>query len=251
MPTAALPLLALALALTALAGCGRSEVPSTPRPAVQPPAAESRQDAAEPPADLEDVVQRDPPAGGSFSFEAYAYVCDGREIVVRPGDAELTLITADGSIVMPQVEAASGAKYGDDVNGFWGKGIDSALLTLDGEDIPCTLNRRETPWADARARGALFRGLGQEPGWHLEIHPERIVIVYQYGERRVVVPNPGAIADLDKQQRRWQATTEAHELVVVIEDRACTDVMSGEIYPAKVTATLDGRDYTGCGRDLE
>jgi hypothetical protein len=46
---------------------------------------------------------------------------------------------------------------------------------------------------DARARGALFRGLGQEPGWHLEIHPERIVMVYQYGERRVVVPNPGMI----------------------------------------------------------
>jgi len=251
MPTAARPLLALALAATALAACGRSEQPSTPRPEVQPPAAESHQDAAEPPADIEEVIQRDPPVGGSFSFEAYAYVCDGREIVVRPGDGELTLITADGSRVMPQVEAASGAKYGDDVNGFWGKGIDSALLTLDGEDIPCTLDRRETPWADARARGALFRGLGQEPGWHLEIHPERIVMVYQYGEQRAVVPNPGAVVDLDQHQRRWQATTEAHELVVVVEDRACTDVMSGEIFPAKITATLDGREYTGCGRDLE
>jgi uncharacterized membrane protein len=52
--------------------------------------------------------------------------------------------------------------------------------------------------------------------------------------------------------RRWQATTEAHELLLVeIEDRACTDVMSGEIYPASVTATLDGRDYSGCGRDLD
>jgi hypothetical protein len=53
------------------------------------------------------------------------------------------------------------------------------------------LNRPATPWVDARARGALFRGLGQEPGWHLEIHPERIVMVYQYGERRVVTPNLG------------------------------------------------------------
>jgi putative lipoprotein len=253
MPTAAVSVLGLALAqgVTALAASGRSEKPPTPWPAVQPPAAESRQDAVEAPADIEDVVQRDPVAGGSFSFEAYAYVCDGREIVVRPGDGELTLILADRSIVMPQVEAASGAKYGDDNNGFWGKGIDSALLTLDGEDTPCTLDRRETPWVDARARGALFRGLGQEPGWHLEIHPERIVMVYQYGERRVVVPNPGAVADLDKQERRWQATTEEHELLVVIEDRACTDVMSGEVFPAKITATLDTRDYTGCGRDLE
>lgn len=249
MPQAALPWLAFALAIIVLGGCGRSEVPETPTPPVQPPTA-APEPAADSPQDIEDVID-DRTGVGSYNFEAYAYDCGGREIVVRPGDHELMLVMPDRSILLPQVEAASGAKYAEGDDGFWGKGIDSAVLTLDGEDTPCRLDRRETPWADARARGAVFRGLGQEPGWHLEVHPERIVMVYQYGEQRAVVPNPGVVAEPDRPVRRWQATTEAHELLLQVEDRGCTDVMSGDIHPATVVVTLDGRTYTGCGRDLD
>jgi putative lipoprotein len=240
--------LMLALAVSALAACGRSEVPTEPRPAVQPPALTPQEDAA--PQDIEEVIERRAP-DGSFSFEAYAYDCDGLAVVVRPGDAELMLILPDRSILLPQVEAASGAKYAEGDDGFWGKGIDSAILTLEGEETRCRLDRRETPWVDARARGAVFRGVGQEPGWALEIHPERIVMVYQYGERRVVVPNPGQVEAEGRPVRRWHATTEAHELQVTVEDRACTDIMSGDVYPAKVAVVLDGRNYDGCGRDLD
>jgi uncharacterized membrane protein len=251
MPPAMLTVLILALATAGLAACGRSEQPTEPPQQVRPPTAEL--DATtdqEPPQDLEALIEAGTPVG-SFSFEAYAYDCDGMQVAVRPGDGEVTLMLPDRSIVLPQVEAASGARYADADNAFWGKGVDSGLLSLDGEDVQCALNRSETPWVDARARGAVFRGLGQEPGWHLEIHAERIVMVYQYGQRRVVVPNSGSIADPDYPRRRWQATTEAHELTVVVEDRACTDVMSGETYPASVAVTLDGRDYSGCGRDLD
>jgi len=236
----------LAFLMAALGGCGRSEVPPDPPPAVQPPSAAPEQA----PGDIEDVIERGP-GDSSFEFEAYAYDCDGLRVAVRPGDGELTLMLPERSIALPQVEAASGARYLDGDNGFWGKGIDSAVLTLDGDNTPCELNRRETPWVDARARGAEFRALGQEPGWHLEVHPERIVMVYQYGGQRVAVPNPGVIADPDLPRRRWLVTTETHELSVEVEDRACTDVMSGEIFPATVAVLLDGRSYMGCGRDLD
>jgi len=249
MPIPTLPFLMLAVAVTALAACGRSEVPAEPPPSVQPAASVQDRDQ-EAPQDIEAVIER-AIGSGSYSFEAYAYDCDGLEVVVRPGDGELTLILPDRSLVLPQVEAASGARYAEGDDGFWGKGIDSATLTLDGENTPCQLNRRETPWVDARARGALFRGLGQEPGWHVEIHPDRIVMVYQYGQRRVVVPNPGPSADADRRLRRWHATTEAHELTLEVEDRSCTDIMSGDVYPSKVAVVLDGRNYSGCGRDLE
>lgn len=248
MPKAALPVLMLALASAVFAGCGRSEVPTEPPPAVQPP-------ASQPPADeaaerIEDVIESGT-GSGSFNFEAYAYDCDGLKVTVRPGDEELTVILPDRSMVLPQVEAASGAKYADGDNGFWGRGINSGQLTLDGKDIPCELDRPATPWVDARARGAVFRGVGQEPGWHVEVHPERIVMVYQYGQKRVVVPNTGTAASADQSKRDWQATTEDHELLLTVEDRACTDVMSGEMFPATVAVTLDGRQYTGCGRDLD
>lgn len=243
MPTAAPRYLMLALMMLALGACGQSEVPSTPRPTPQSPAAVTE----EAPRDIEAVIER----AGAFSFEAYAYDCEGLDVVVRPGDRELNVSFAEASMTLPQVEAASGARYADATNGFWAKGVDSAVLTLDGEDSECELDRRETPWMDATARGAKFRGFGQEPGWHLEVHPERIVMVYQYGERNVVVPNLGAVVDPDNPVRRWHATTETNDLQVTVEDRACSDVMSGDLFPAKVAVVLDGRNYEGCGRDLE
>lgn len=253
MPAAKLTVLVplLALSTTALPACGRSEKPAEPPQQVNPPTATpGAATDREPPRHLGALIEEGT-AVGSFSFEAYAYDCEGLRIAVRPGDGELTLMLPDRSMVLPQLEAASGVHYADGEYGFRGKDVASGLLTLDGEDRSCKLDRRETPWVDARARGAVFRGVGQEPGWHLEIHPERLVMVYQYGERRVVVPNTGVSADPDQPARRWQATTEAHELSVVVEDRGCTDVMSGEAYPASIAVTLDGRQYTGCGRDLE
>jgi putative lipoprotein len=247
MPKVVPPVLILVIASAALAACGRSEVPPEPPPAAQPAPAQAEQDK---PKDIEELIAQQP-GSGSFNFEAYAYDCDGLEVTVRPGDGELMVILPDRSIVLPQVEAASGAKYADGDTAFWGKGINSAQLTLDGEDTPCQLDRRATPWVDARARGAHFRGVGQEPGWQIEMHEDRIVMVYQYGERRAVVPNPGVVTDPDQPVRRWQSTTEEHELQAIVEDRSCTDVMSGDTFPTTVKVTLDGREYLGCGRDLE
>lgn len=250
MPFAAPPILVLSLLLALLAGCGRGAAPTEPgaaRDAAGSPRSAmdtdsgSHQDAAT------DAAAR----GGGYEFEAYAYQCNGLEIAVRPGDGNLTLILPERTLVLPQVESASGARYAEGENGFWGRGINSGLLTLDGEDIPCQLDRRATPWVDAQVRGATFRGIGQEPGWHLEIHPDRLVMTYAYGTERAVAPNPGAVADADPAVRRWDAVTEAHTLAVRVEDRACTDIMSGETFPATVSVTLDGREYRGCGRNLD
>lgn len=247
MPTAALTVLILALALAGLTACGQSETPTEPRAEVTPLADVPPE---EPPEDIEALIDS-APISGSFSFEAYAYDCDGQQVTVRAGDNELAVILPERELLLPQVEAASGARYVDGDDGFWGKGIDSAVLTLAGEDIPCVLDRRETPWVDARARGVLLRGFGLEPGWHVDIHAERIVVVYQYGRRRVVTPNPGVTHDPDRPIRRWQVTTEDNELLVEVEERGCSDTMSDSTFPLTVAIVLDGRNYAGCGRDLD
>jgi membrane-bound inhibitor of C-type lysozyme/uncharacterized membrane protein len=254
MRSAASTLLIIAVAL-AISACGRSEAPVAPPDATPPPAAPAAAAATEGPdaglaAVAGDEAGAPPPAGGAFSFEAYAYRCGELAVTVRPGADELILVLPERSITLPQVEAASGAKYeyGDVV--FWGKGINTAMLILGDEVIECLLDRRETPWVDAAARGAVFRAIGQEPGWHLEIHAERIVLVHGYGDARAVVPNPGALVDPAQPLRRWRAVTEAHVLAVTVEDRPCTDVMSGDVLPAVVTVELDDSRFTGCGRDL-
>jgi hypothetical protein len=183
--------LALVVATLALVACGRSEVPTDPPPQPQAPAPKVEE---APPKDLAEAIERDVSVG-SFSFEAYAYDCGGQEVTVRAGDEELALVLPDAF----PAAAAGGGRVGRPVfrrpGQFLGKGIDSGILTVDGKDIECELNRQRTPWVDARARGAKFRAVGQEPGWDLEIHPDRIVMVYQYGNRRVVVPNVGMIED--------------------------------------------------------
>jgi putative lipoprotein len=105
------------------------------------------------------------------------------------------------------------------------------------------------PWDDARDRGAAWRGIGQEPGWTVEIHPgSRLVYVGDYGERTVSVPTPEPRQDGNR--TIWQATTGDADIRVVFEALPCTDIMSGEEFPLSVTVTVNGEELRGCGRRL-
>lgn len=230
-----------------LQGCGQSEMPPPPPPEERSPGFDYAEQSG--PENLQELIQSRPGAQ-AFDFSAFAYDCDAISVVARPEDDGLTLMLPEREVTLPQVEAASGAKYSDGDTIFWGKSINTASLTLDGDEMQCSLNRSETAWVDARIRGVLFRGANTEPRWHIEIRPERILMVYQYGEARVEVPNPG-VSDEEELRKRWRVETEEHELEVVAEQRACTDIMAGEVNPLTVTVTLDGRTYTGCGRDLD
>lgn len=113
-------------------------------------------------------------------------------------------------------------------------------------------DRARAIWADARARGASFRGIGQEPGWHLELFErDSIVFVTDYGETRVVTAWPDAPA-VDGTTARvvLDARTAMQTVRVTVERRACHDSMSGQPFDFTVTVTLDGVAHDGCGRAL-
>ncbi|NVK44280.1 MAG: YbaY family lipoprotein [Oceanospirillaceae bacterium] len=105
------------------------------------------------------------------------------------------------------------------------------------------------PWTEAAARGVDFRGIGNEPGWSLEIDDgNRIQLVTDYGQRTINTPAPaprfeGGIVHYD-------VRTEAHSLNVEIEPVACQDSMSGEAFEARVRVRLGDSLYQGCGRYL-
>jgi uncharacterized membrane protein/membrane-bound inhibitor of C-type lysozyme len=230
---------ALLVTFTLLAsGCGRDEAPA----AADTPARPAAQAGESSPAPDRPV--------GSYSFNAYSYDCGDLQVVVAPSQGEMTVYLPDRSVVLPQLQAASGARYGEGDVGFWGKGINTATLTLDGTDVECTLNRLRTPWDAARLRGVEFRAIGQEPGWMVEVDPEQIDLKYDYGQSTVVLPNPGREPGPDAGSFGWYARGEGHELDISVREQACSDPMSGEAFDLSVEASIDGRQLEGCGRLL-
>jgi putative lipoprotein len=132
----------------------------------------------------------------------------------------------------------------------WNKGQE-ATLDLDGKTYACVENRRRSIAEDARVRGVEFRATGNEPGWTLEILPDRLTFVGGYGSDRVATPRPMPSTGPGPDEEVYAAVTEARRLTVRIRRAACVDTMSGERYEAGVEVELDGRWYRGCGRRLQ
>lgn len=107
-----------------------------------------------------------------------------------------------------------------------------------------------TPWLEARDRGVDFRAVGQEPGWYIEIdHQRSIRLVWDYMERAATMPTVQPVTSQGR--TTYVATNGTVRANVIIDDRRCNDVMSGDPYPNTVVVTIDGRELRGCGQFLK
>lgn len=102
----------------------------------------------------------------------------------------------------------------------------------------CTRPDDEPP---AGAPQVEYSALGQEPGWALRIDRERISYTGDYGDTRITVARPPAVAT--PTGRRYQAS----QLVVDIVPGRCNDVMSGRGFEDSVTVYAAGKTVRGCG----
>jgi putative lipoprotein len=184
------------------------------------------------------------------SGQILVYECGDYDFVTYSGAGQVALYMANDQRVLPQVPAASGAKYSDDEVTFWSHG-DEAMLNLGYRKYSqCQLNRRRIPWEAARRRGVDFRAIGQEPGWYLEMtHEQQILFVTGYGGQRLLLPTPEPL--LQGEREIYEAADESRQLRVEISLQHCTDSMSGEVFDSSVQVTLDGKHYRGCGETLE
>ena len=99
----------------------------------------------------------------------------------------------------------------------------------------------ETPPQSPGERPVAYMALGTEPGWTLEITPARLNYDGDYGETKIMVPNPGA-----KPSTKGRTYTTGR-LSVVIEQAACSDGMSDRRYSDTVRVVADGKTLQGCG----
>jgi hypothetical protein len=124
-----------------------------------------------------------------------------------------------------------------------------ATLTRDGRPLDCHAEGTGDAWRNAIRRGVVFRALGQEPGWMVEIDREgTMVVLLDYGTERIEVETPVPDDAGDRVEYRFQEGD--REVRIVIEPSFCRDTMSGEAFPSTVTLHVDGHAYPGCGLRL-
>ncbi len=196
-------------------------------------------------------TRRDPVAETveSPATEVTAWDCeDGSSVVseVRSATDEIFLVLPEESLTLPHVVAASGARYENERITFWVKG-DEATLARRSMKINCTRNSRDSVIARSRLAGNDFWGIGNEPGWTLEIGPD-IVWVTDYGQTRYVVTRPDSRSKSDS--TTWESELDGQPFSVTLSLGPCHDDMSGEEFETVVTIVHGERTYRGCGLGL-
>lgn len=171
-------------------------------------------------------------------------------------DGTIHIVFSDGrEITLPQAISASGARYTDGDTVFWNKG-NEAFVEWDGASYTVrVVDAAMDMWERARRSGVDFRGIGQEPGWLLEIrHEESIHVALDYGMTVITTPVTEFHVDYATGTRTFKSAPPLSPLhvTVTVTERVCYDTMSGEGFTAAVTIELGGagKVYSGCGRDL-
>lgn len=152
------------IALLATLGCQRKEVPAVDTATDAKPAASVPATAPTPAAD-------EVPAG---VLRVYVWHCvDGQTLVMRNlvREQAIAIDFHDGTRRLDQTVSASGARYADSVVVFWTKGSTATLERQGASPVQCEERRADSLREDARARGVVYRALGNEPGWVLEAGP--------------------------------------------------------------------------------
>ena len=182
----------------------------------------------------------------------YVYEClDESRFTARVEGEKAWLFLSSGTISLPHVPAASGAKFQDGSTIYWSKGEMAFLERANHPRVECKNNRAKAIWEDAKLRGADFRAIGNEPGWYLEIsRGYGIVLVTNYGSDRYTFVTQQPTSDETSRTTRYVVTENQHELVITQEGRRCADTMSGEQFETAVTVMLDGTRLSGCGKAL-
>lgn len=234
----------LGLALT-LAACQRSTPPAEPTGA---PATST------PPAPARPIAPDDTPPAGAL--RAYVWDCGAAGTVRMRNlfrDRAVELDLGGGPQRLEQTVSASGARYAnaDESVVFWTKGDTARLERRGVEAAQCTEHRADSLREDARLRGVVYRALGNEPGWTLEVGPGGTLDwITNYGQERHRFD--GAIEQVqgDAPGSRTYTAGDAGETIrVTIAATPCTD--DGDV-AYDFTATIDfaGGRLRGCATKL-
>ncbi len=232
------------IALIAALGCQRKEAPVAETAVDAKPAASAPATAPAPTPAADEV-----PAG---VLRAYVWHCaDGRTLVMRNlvRERAIAIDFHDGTRRLDQTVSASGARYADSVVVFWTKGSMATLERQGAPPVQCEERRADSLREDARARGVVYRGLGNEPGWVLEIGPaSKLSWTTNFGQDRFDFDQSQAATAPDG-ATIYTAQQGDVSIRVSIKAERCVD--DGDVeFDHVVTVESGGQTLRGCGTRL-
>jgi putative lipoprotein len=236
--------------LAMLAGCKQGADEQIAAPVeTAPPAAAAPAAGSTPSAPAEDPA---PPEG---VLRAYVWECGGGLTLNMKNlfrEDAITLDMHEGPRKLPLVVSASGAKYSDGSITFWTKGGTATFERAGSAPVECRELRARSLVVDARERGVLYRGTGNEPGWLVEIGPgSRITYIAMYGEERhefVNVREPGGGAE---GLRVFVADTDRGPFKVTVARETCLDDMSGDEFDHRMLVEWGEETRRGCATAVQ
>jgi membrane-bound inhibitor of C-type lysozyme len=226
--------------------CQRSEpTAATDAPAPAPA-------ASTPPAVADTSAADIPPAG---VLRAHVWDCDdGRQLQMRNLFREnaVALDFHEGTQRLEQTVSASGARYAnaDESIVFWTKGGAATLERRGTPATKCRERRAESLREDARLRGVVYRALGNEPGWTLEVGPgDRLDWTTNYGADHHAFEGAVESAGSDGATRTFTASHGADAIKVTVTAEPCTD--DGDVaYDHTAVIESAGGTLRGCATKL-
>jgi hypothetical protein len=126
-------------------------------------------------------------------------------------------------------------------------GQTASIIIDDKTYTRCEYDHAASLWEEAKLSGVDFRGMGNEPGWVIEI---RDGFRYDYGSGSVSLPISDRTTDPATAQTLYVAADERSKLEVTLNGGECVDSMSGETFATSVQVKLAQRTFEGCGRAL-
>ena len=166
--------------------------------------------------------------------------CGAQTVTLRHFGELSTLQAAGRTYTLHPVRTASGAKLvsvDDERTSIWVKG-DAAMLELAGVAQPECRLVGEKP---------LFRAVGNEPGWRLDVRADGLSLLVDNGDTHVFAPSPLVVAG--DGMRSYEAVSAGGPLTAVVFARHCVDSMSGMPHPNTVEVRWQDRVLKGCGGD--
>ena len=189
--------------------------------------------------------------GSAQRFDAWHCEPAQQHLVTATNANDLRLWSLHGAWRLPQAVVASGARYQDGEISFWNRG-DKALVETPRGQLQCSLAEQRDALTRTAKPGVMFFGQGNEPGWTVALANDTPTLTMEtnYGEERLQLPYMVSVMDNEAGRVVIENADVEPFFRVRIDAGACFNNMSGKPFPARVTLTYGGEQYSGCGQGI-